>query len=402
MGAPATDGAQRREIFLDGDGDWDYASEKSRVQVLLMKNLSIMLKPASSACNLRCSYCFYRDVSCRRDTASYGFLSVSDMEQILDNIFQDLVPGDRVSFVFQGGEPMLVGLDFYRHFTNYCKPQAQRGVDIHYALQTNGILLDEEWCTFLRENHFLVGLSLDGPAKIHNAQRKAPDGSGTFHQVMDARKLLEQSGTQYNVLMVLTREMARHPKEIWNFLVENQLQYVQFIPCLDELDGQNTPWGITPERYADFYRGLFDLWLAAFRQGRYFSIKLFDDYIQLLARGIQGSCGQLGRCSPQIVVEADGSVYPCDFYVLDAYRAGNLRSQSLREVFLSPKMQEFARREVSRNPACDSCPFLRICGGGCARMRKQVFSPGKNGICGHRIFLEDVITSFSAIARTLH
>ena len=366
-----------------------------------MKNLSIMLKPASSACNLRCSYCFYRDVSESRETQSFGKMSLSLMHRVLDNVFCDLTAGDQVTFVFQGGEPTLAGLPFYREFVDCCKAKSSVGADIHYALQTNGILLDEEWCGFLKENDFLTGLSLDGPAAIHNAQRKDVSGKGTFSQVMGAKSLMDQMGVKYNVLMVLTQEMARHPKEIWNFLLENRIGYVQFIPCLDDLDIARNPWALSADRYARFYSELFSFWFAALQKGTYVSIKLFDDYIQLLRSGFCGACGLLGTCSSQIVVEADGSVYPCDFYVLDQYRAGNLGSQTLREVYDSPVMRAFPHREVPQNPQCSSCPYLRICGGGCARMRNQVFVPGKNGVCGHRVFLENALPKMAAIARSL-
>lgn len=366
-----------------------------------MKDLTILLKPASAGCNLRCGYCFYADESRNRAQPSRGHMRPETLRAILRNVFCDLSSGDRLCLTFQGGEPTLVGLGFYQSLVEDCRALAPAGVSVRYALQTNGLLLDDAWCAFLREQGFLVGLSLDGPIAIHDAQRRDALGNGSYARVMQAKRRLDRHGTDYNVLMVLTRELARHPHGLMAFLEKNQLAYVQLIPCLGPLDGGAQACALTPERYASFYNAFFDLWLEAYSRGKYISVKLFDDYIRHLAFGECNACGLLGVCTSQLVVESDGSVYPCDFYALDEYLAGNLAERPLSALLASPVFQAFPKRPLPANPLCAACPFLRLCGGGCPRMRKEVFAAAKGGLCGHRLFLEHALERMAAIARRL-
>lgn len=363
-----------------------------------MKHMTVMIKPASSLCNLRCKYCFYADVSSLREVRSFGIMTEATAKAVIANIFSDLQPGDAVTFSFQGGEPTLAGLDFYKYFANMVDSYAVQGIRVGYTLQTNGFVIDEAWCEFLKERSFLVGLSLDGPRQYHNACRVDASGSGTFSNVMRAKKLFDHSGVEYNVLLVLTRELARHPKQVWTFLEQEQIQYAQFIPCLGPLEGADSPYALTPERYASFYTELFRLWHDSYRRGRYISIKLFDDYVNLLAFGQCNACGLLGFCHAQIIVEADGSVYPCDFYVLDEYRAGSLADTGLASVLSSPVMKQFQSRGHENLHLCGSCPYRRICGGGCKRMKDSVFYRPEDRVCGHKLFLDSAIRDLQELA----
>ncbi len=363
-----------------------------------MKQLSIMIKPASSLCNMRCKYCFYADVSSLRSVDSFGIMAQDTTDRVLGHIFSDLAPGDRLILAFQGGEPTLAGLDYFRHVSEVAAPHRVRGVLVQYAIQTNGLLLDEEWCQFLHEQNYLVGLSLDGPALYHDANRLDAQQKGTFQRVMAVKRRMDRQHVEYNVLMVLTNQMARHPQQIWRFIEEQNLRYVQFTPCMGPLEGEGGQYALTPRRYAGFYQTLFDLWYQRYRQGRYISIKLFDDLVNLLAYGECNACGLLGQCQAQIIVEADGSVYPCDFYVLDHFRAGRLLEDSLRTVYESPVMQAFTRRPKEALPLCADCPYRRICGGGCARMRREVFYAPEDTECGHRLFLDACIGRIQQLA----
>lgn len=364
-----------------------------------MKNISVMLKPASSACNLRCKYCFYADVSAARAIRSYGLMSQETADRILANIFTDLVPGDHLTLAFQGGEPTLVGLDFFHHITATVTAIATPGITVSYALQTNGTLLDDRWCAFLKEHDFLVGLSLDGSATYHDANRVDSSGNGTFHQVLEAKKRLDRWGVSYNVLMTLTASLARHPQQVWRFILEQGLDFVQFTPCLGAFDTQHDPHALTPQRYAAFYTAIFSKWYEEYRNGHYVSIKLFDDLVNLLAFGQCNACGLLGQCQRQIIVEADGSVYPCDFYVLDDHHAGNLAQEHLRTVFEAPAMTSFLSRPREPLPLCDSCPYRNICGGGCQRMRHEVFYRPEDSSCGHRQLLDAIGPQLMELAR---
>lgn len=366
-----------------------------------MKRLSVLIKPVSSSCNMRCAYCFYADESSRRITPSYGRMDAETLHGVLEHLFAGMTRGDQATILLQGGEPTLAGLDFCQALTDGCQAYAPPGVQVHYALQTNGLLLDDAWCAFLRRQGFLVGLSLDGPVGVHDALRRDLQGKGTYERVMQAKKRMDRHGVTYNILLVLTSALARRPYALWNFLMKNQLRYVQLIPCLGPLEGGLPAHALTPRDYAAFYCALFDLWYDAYASGCYVSVKLFDDYIRLLAYGECNACGLLGVCSPQLVVEADGSVYPCDFYALDAYRMGSLARQPLSELLQAPAMQGFLNRETAENPLCQGCPFSRICGGGCPRMRREAYSAGPDGVCGHGAFLAHALPRMMRIAQEL-
>lgn len=364
-----------------------------------MKQLSIMIKPASSLCNLRCKYCFYSDVSSHREKKSYGIMSLETVDRLIENVFRDLNSGEHLNIAFQGGEPMLAGLDYFEHFIEKVN-SVKAYVSVSYALQTNGILLDEAWAAFLEKNHFLVGLSLDASAQFHNAARVDAMGNGTFKQVASARKLLERYRVPYNVLTVLTKKIARHPQAVWKFLQDNGITYVQFLPCLESMGSDRAdPFALDPESFAAFYITLFRIWFSDMKRGKYTSIKLFDDIVNQLAFGILTACGQDGRCRPQIVVEADGSVYPCDFYSLDRFCMGNLRVQSLRELAHAPQTDLFCREVPPECLLCHKCRYHTFCGGGCKRMRQAVFGGVNGQKCGYQIFLDQCFDDLCCVAQ---
>lgn len=362
-----------------------------------MKQLTIMIKPASSLCNLRCRYCFYADVSAHRSVSSFGIMTPQTRRNLLRNIRTGLAAGDRLTFAFQGGEPTLAGLPWFRDFTD----ETEQWTDIHvrYALQTNATLLDEDWCAYLKQKHFLVGISWDLLPECHNAARVDAKGKGTDKQVLKAIGLLEKCGVEYNVLCTLTNLVARHPEKVWSQLLKQQIRYVQFTPCLDALDApQGNPYALTPARFAAFYSRLFALWYPEYEKGRYRSVKLFDDIVNLLAYGIPTACGIDGHCRPQIVVEADGSVYPCDFYCVDACRMGNLAKDSLQSLLESPAAASFLARPHTQPGLCADCPYSRLCGGGCKRMQQQVCCAQGSLTCGYRTFLSVYLPQLRRIA----
>ena len=365
-----------------------------------MKNLTVMLKPASSACNLRCRYCFYADVSRSRSQYSYGMMSEDTADALLKNIFSFLEAGDSLCLSFQGGEPTLAGLDFFRRFVDIAaQKNASIGVRLTWALQTNGLLIDEDWCAFLREHRFLVGLSMDASPELHDRNRIDAAGKGTWRRVRQTRRLLEKHGIEYNVLAVLTSEMARHSRQVWDFIQRENIEYLQLIPCLGELDAETrSPYALTPKRFASFYTQLFSCWLEAYQKGAYRSVKLFDDLVNLLAAGIQSACGMTGECVPQLVVEADGSVYPCDFYMTDEYRLGNLAEQALSEIFASPAREAFCRRAHRQPRLCADCRYRSICGGGCKRMQQEVCCSENDDTCGYQDFLDRCLPGLQRIA----
>ncbi len=363
-----------------------------------MKSLSIMIKPASSLCNLRCRYCFYADVADLREVKSYGVMPLEKMHAMLRHLRSQFLPGDRIQFAFQGGEPLLAGLPWFQAFVE-ALADWDKGIAVHYALQTNATLLDEDWCRFLAENHFLVGISLDLLPQCHDDARVDGHGEGTYRRCLQALDLLNQFGVEYNVLCTLTRQVARHPQKVWKCLKELDIRYVQFTPCLDALDAPGTnPYALTPQRFAQFYSQLFPLWLEDYRQGRYRSVKLFDDIVNLMAFQIPSACGIQGHCQPQMVVEADGSVFPCDFYCLDEYRVGNILEDSIEEMLARARCSPAQHRDPL--PAlCGSCPYRQFCGGGCKRMQREIACCEKDSFCGYRTFLDSAGSALWQIAR---
>lgn len=364
-----------------------------------MKNFSVMIKPSSAACNLRCKYCFYADVAKLREVPSFGRMTQDTLERMLENIRTDLTAGDSITFGFQGGEPTLAGLPFFREFVRLVGEWDPR-IRIGFNLQTNGMLLDEEWCKFLAENNFLVGISLDILPECHDFARVDIQDTGTYKRVCQAIRLLREYRVEFNVLCTLTNPVARHPGKVWKEILRLDLQYVQFTPCLDKLETPGlSPYALSPSRFASFYIQLYRLWEEAFRRGQYRSVKLFDDIVNLLAFGVPTACGIDGHCRPQLVIEADGSVYPCDFYCLDHYCAGNLAENPLHEIYASPVYPAFAGRSHTQPELCASCPYARMCGGGCKRMQRAVCCAPDDAVCGYRMFLDTAIGSLQEIAR---
>ena len=363
-----------------------------------MKNITIMIKPASSACNLQCKYCFYTDLAGKRDTYNFGKMSKDTVEKILANVFVDLVKGDKLNFAFQGGEPTLVGIEWYKNFVKTVNSK-NNGITISYALQTNGTLIDNEWCEFLTKNKFLVGISIDAMPKTHNNCRIDINKKGTYNIVSRTVKLMEKNKVEFNVLCTLTSEIAQHPKQVWDWIIQNDFKYVQFTPCLDALDenGKNI-YAINPKKYYGFYSELFKFWFNDFRQGKYRSIKLFDDIVNLLAYNIPTACGINGKCSCQIVVESNGNTYPCDFYCIDKYCLGNLSNTHLSNIVQSSAVNNFINREKSKPTLCNTCKYNIFCGSGCYRMQKEIYCKDNSNFCGYKAFLDDTINYFQMIA----
>ncbi len=357
-----------------------------------------MIKPASSLCNLRCRYCFYADVADLRDVKSYGVMSEEDTIRMLQRIEGQLSPGDGINFAFQGGEPTMAGLNWFQRFTGITE-QWDPAIKVTYALQTNGTMIDEAWSRYLAEKHYLVGLSLDLLPQCHDDTRIDISGKGTWERLVHTLQLLNRFHVEYNVLCTLTRQVAKHPQKVWKILKELDIRYAQFTPCLDALNtpGKN-PYALTPRRFSQFYNQLFPLWLADYQRGQYRSIKLFDDIVNLMAYGMPTACGIHGHCQPQLVVEADGSVYPCDFYCLDEYRIGSILEDSLADLLCSAQCSPAQQRDPL--PVfCKDCPYLNFCGGNCKRMQREITCSGADNFCGYRDFLNTAGPALSQIAR---
>ncbi|AEF81684.1 radical SAM/SPASM domain-containing protein [Leadbettera azotonutricia] len=361
-----------------------------------MKQLSLLIKPASSLCNLRCKYCFYADISSMRHVRSYGIMTEKTAAKLLENLFKDVEDKDALTIAFQGGEPALAGLEWFQDFMGladaYCE---NRNAAIQYAFQTNGILLDENWALFFKQHQVLVGLSIDGSLRFHDRNRVDTEGHGTWERLLRAKKLLEDYRVEYNMLCVLTNELADHADKVWRFILQEKIDFIQFIPCLENLGtaGSAIPANqrgntLKPARFAKFYMQLFTLWRQELQTGHYVSIKFFDDTANWFLKAIPSFCGINGRCHTQYAVEADGSVYPCDFYALDSWNLGNLTESTLSQLFETERNRSFLLEERGTPSVCINCKYLQACHGGCKRMRNTMYY-GENGVvCGYKMFLD--------------
>ena len=336
-----------------------------------MPPLSILIKPASSACNLRCAYCFYADEASARAVPNYGLMAQTVSHALIEKA-AGAAEGS-ITFLFQGGEPTLAGLDFYRDFTAYVKRTVPGDLAVQYAIQTNGILLDEGWCRFFQENRFLVGLSLDGTRACHDRFRRDGAGKGTYDRVIKAARLLERAGVEYNVLTVVTGYLARHIQSVFSALCGGGFRFQQYIPCLDPLEEERGGQGysLSPGQYEEFLKTLFDLWFRELELGRYWSIRYFDNLVWMLKGHAPEQCSMRGCCGLQYLVEADGSVYPCDFYGLDQYRLGNILANSWVELDRARETLGFVETSLRVPEECKNCQWYPLCRNGCRRDRLE-------------------------------
>jgi uncharacterized protein len=335
-----------------------------------LRQASFLIKPVSGRCNLTCGYCFYRDEANRRALPDRGRMSSATAGLLLDRAFE--AEADSYSFAFQGGEPTLAGLDFFEGFARRAREEKPHGAELRFSIQTNGLLIDEAWVAFLRREDFLVGLSLDGSRRIHDSRRKAADGSGSWTRSMAAADRLREGGVPVNALCVVDALVADNAALVYSALRSRGFDWLQFIPCLDplgELPGSR-PWSLTPSFYAAFLCTLFDLWQDELAEGRTVHIRWFDDLVALAAGQAPSSCGMAGRCGSFFVVEADGSIYPCDFYALDEWRLGDLGSGTRHELARSETAGRFLRVSEAMDPACEGCFAHPLCQGGCRRDRE--------------------------------
>lgn len=343
-----------------------------------MPPLSIMIKPASGLCNLHCSYCFYADESANRERASYGIMSVESLEQIIKRVLAHAE--GNCTIAFQGGEPTLAGLDFFRKVMELQRKWNINHVKISNAIQTNGILIAREWASFFREYNFLVSISLDGNRRVHDANRLDDNGNGSFDRVIKSMDLLKEYGVEFNVLSVVTRQTVSQVRNVYQFFSRAGAEYQQYIPCLDPLNRQpgGESYSLNEELYEKFLKELFDCWYPDARKGKLRYIRYFIGLMNIIAGNHPGSCEMNGVCSRQYVVEADGSVYPCDFYMLDPWRLGNLTTDSFAQLEQRRKELGFIETSQDYPQQCHTCKWAFLCRGGCRRDRLK----GENGRVG--------------------
>ncbi len=346
-----------------------------------MPPLNMLIKPASSNCNMRCKYCFYADEAMNREVYSFGMMSEETMVNVVRRAVE-FAEGS-LSIGFQGGEPTLRGLDFFKLFADTVRRCNNKGLRVSFAIQTNGTLLNDEWARFLHDEKFLVGLSMDGTQAIHDRMRIDAYGNGTARRVLAAADLLKKYEVDFNILTVVTAQVAKNIDRIYAFYRKNDLLYQQYIPCLDPLGekrGQNE-YSLTPQLYARFMKDLFDLWYDDISNRRFIYIRHLENLVGVLMGRAPEHCGMRGQCAMQSVVEADGSVYPCDFYVLDRYKLGNLNEMGYDGLIAGLEKSGFIQESMKVEDECRKCEWANICRGGCRRDRDDAGEITLNYFC---------------------
>lgn len=329
-----------------------------------MPPLTVMIKPVSGACNMRCAYCFYADETAHREAGCCPPMAFEALERVIRRTM--LFAEQRATFVFQGGEPTLAGLSYFEQVVRLQRQNNPRQIAVNNVVQTNGLILQDALIDFFVRERFLIGVSVDGCREIHDQNRLDAKGKPTYDRVMDNIQRLKDAGAAYNILCVLTDEVALRADAVLDALIPHR--YLQFIPCMDPIDGASAP-ALTADAYARFLARSFERYEALFFAGPPLSIRFFDNLVNMLCGHAPESCAMCGHCGLAPVIESDGSVYPCDFYALDEWKLGNILEMPLRRILSGPKALQFVARSMDVPEECRQCLWYSLCRNGCYRER---------------------------------
>src|SRR3954453_6341356 len=386
-------------------------------------NFHMLAKPSGPICNLDCHYCFYTEKESLFEPKTPFRMSEEMLENFIKNYIGSQV-AEEIPFVWQGGEPTLLGLNFYKKAVEFQKKYAN-GKKISNSLQTNGTLLTEEWLPFLAENNFLVGLSLDGPEEIHDKYRVDRGGQPTFHRVLNTLHNLQTYKIQYNVLTCVTNESSNSPLEIYHFLKNEGVEYIQFIPIVERMaDDQATAlglrhatpasikedgihlasWTVNSEKYGDFLIAIFDEWVKQ----DVGTVNVMNFESSLVAwMGLPATvCIFAETCGKAAIIEHNGDVYSCDHFMYPDYKLGNIQSQTFKEMMDSIQQSEFGQAKKTTLPKyCQSCEVKFACNGECPKHRFLTTpdgEPGLNYLCaGYKKYFHHVTPYMEFMGREL-
>ena len=361
------------------------------------KPLYVMLKPAGAHCNLACKYCYYLEKNNLYQNSHRHLMSDEMLEQFTrEYIEAQTMP--QVLFTWHGGEPLMRSIDFYKKALALQKKYAH-GKQIDNVIQTNGTLLTDEWCEFFAQNHWLVGISIDGPQEYHDHYRVTPAGKPSWEKVMQGIQLLKKHRVEWNAMAVVNAYNAEHPLEFYHFFRNNGCQYLQFTPIVERLtehedgrtlaslaDDREIPLAdasVTPQQWGNFLCTIFDDWVRH-DVGKTF-VEIFDCTLANWMGVLPGICAYSKECGHAGVMEHNGDVYSCDHFVFPEYKLGNIREQSLIDMLYGEKQQAFSRLKHTSLPRqCKECDMEFACHGECPKNRfekDKYGEPGLNYLC---------------------
>ena len=361
------------------------------------KPLYVMLKPAGAHCNLACKYCYYLEKNNLYQNSHRHLMSDEMLEQFTrEYIEAQTMP--QVLFTWHGGEPLMRSIDFYKKALALQKKYAH-GKQIDNVIQTNGTLLTDEWCEFFAKNHWLVGISIDGPQEYHDHYRVTPAGKPSWEKVMQGISLLKKHRVEWNAMAVVNAYNAEHPLEFYHFFRDNGCQYLQFTPIVERLtehedgrtlaslaDDREIPLAdasVTPQQWGNFLCTIFDDWVRH-DVGKMF-VEIFDCTLANWMGVLPGICAYSKECGHAGVMEHNGDVYSCDHFVFPEYKLGNIREQSLIDMLYGEKQQAFSRLKHTSLPRqCKECDMEFACHGECPKNRfekDKYGEPGLNYLC---------------------
>ena len=340
--------------------------------------LAVMVKPVGSRCNMRCAYCYYLEKGKYSGSRKQTCMSYSLLEKLIRQTIA-ASPGPIVSFTWHGGEPTLAGMEFYKKALELERKYLPKGWEVWNNLQTNGLLLNKDWCRFLQENRFDVGLSIDGSAEVHDANRRMVNGAGTFDRVSAAIRRLRETGVEPDLLCTVNGVSQERPLEVYRALRDTGCGWVQFIPVVIRgADGGAAQGSVDPEGYGRFLTAVFDEWVK--HDLGILDVQLFAEMARVMAGGQASLCWMNPTCGCVLIAEEDGAVYSCDHFVDPEHRLGNLREGSLARMAGGEFQRAFGlgKRETLTDE-CRACPWLRFCNGGCPKDRFGFSAKGQPG-----------------------
>jgi uncharacterized protein len=332
----------------------------------MVRPFSLLVKPASADCNLRCTYCFYLDHCSFYPETRRHRMSDDVLTHMIRSYMQTSQPS--YQFGWQGGEPTLMGVDFFRRAVALQQKYGQAGANVANGLQTNGTLVTDELAAHLAEYKFLTGISLDGPAYLHDKYRLKLGGGGSHQDVLRGIRRLQEHRAEFNILVLVNEANVKEPAEVYHYLCDHGFLFHQYIPCVEpDADRNVLPFSTSAEEWGEFLCTIFDMWYAA--DTRRVSIRLFDAVLALLVDGVRNICPFGTNCCQYFVVEYNGDVFPCDFFVEKRLRLGNVSTDRWESMQQSPIYTNFGAQKKQLNTKCEGCEFLWICAGDCLKHR---------------------------------